>query len=155
MGWMAYGHPSHATGILQAWICSSRQGWMAIHQSNLTMTPLGIDRNSVAMTQEPNLEVLPYTPINKVYVMAKKIRDVPRYISYGNQTLLAKKNKKTAIVVRWFSQSPLNVFFHVPWWFSMFLWFSNIFPCSPMIFHIWVCLKKGIFPMIASHLTTG
>ena len=45
------------------------------------------------MTQEPNLEVLPYTPINKVYVMAKKIRDVPRYISYGNQTLLAKKKQ--------------------------------------------------------------
>ena len=45
---MVYGHPSHATGILQAWIFLSHQGWMAIHQSNLTMTPLGIDRNSVA-----------------------------------------------------------------------------------------------------------
>ena len=77
----------------------SHQGWMAIHQSNLTMIPLGIDRNSLAMTQEPNLEVLPYTPTNKVYVMAKKIRDVPRYI-YIYPTV--KKNvacgkKKTAI----------------------------------------------------------
>ena len=78
----------------------SHQGWMAIHQSNLTMTPLGIDRNSLAMTQEPNLEVLPYTPTNKVYVMAKKIRDVPRYIyiyiSYGKKERCLRK-KKTAI----------------------------------------------------------